>query len=95
MFRTLAGLIGPRDGPPRVALRESPPEHPGVVLTDCVDADRYSHIPLSNPYIRSTATTTRRRGPCMPLKGVAWMSAVLLGPVMRQTWLGRRPAPKT
>jgi hypothetical protein len=27
-------------------------------------------------------------GPCMPLKGVACMSAVELGPVMRISWLG-------
>jgi hypothetical protein len=27
-------------------------------------------------------------GPCMPLNGVACMSAVELGPVMRTSWLG-------
>ena len=31
-FRPLTGLIGTRDGPPRVALRPSPPEHPRAFL---------------------------------------------------------------
>jgi len=44
VFRTLTGLIGTRDGPPRVALRESPPGHRGAVLRDPADLGKYSYI---------------------------------------------------
>ena len=51
MFRTLTGLIGTRDGPPRVALRESPPEHPCAFLKGPADPGNYADIYLSNHWI--------------------------------------------
>lgn len=42
------------------------------------------------PYSVSYSVRRRMslRGPCMPLKGLPWMSAVMLGPVMKTMWLG-------
>ena len=89
MFRTLTGLIGTRDGPPRVAQRESPPEHPDAFLRGPADPGSYADIYLSNHETPSGRRATKNGRPWRTVGSRAKRCSAFLQSVGQEDGLSR------